>query len=131
MGQPGVPLLQLMPLDVAAILGHLIPLGHDFFPSPTAATTPAIITSSPYTITSNDIYIRVDTTSVPITLNIPNPALRAFFYVKDVGGLFETNNCTLARFSSEAIEDLTANKILQTNFGGWLIWSDGTNYWIQ
>lgn len=120
-----------MALDVASLLGHLIPLGHDFLPSPGAGNTPTTITSTTYTVGASDFYIRVDTTSNAIALTLPAASTRYAFYLKDVGGNLETNNCTLTRAGSENIEDLAANKALTTNYGGWFIWSDGTDVWMN
>lgn len=119
------------PPDVATIIGHLVPINHDFIKLPTSGAVVATITSATYTITTANVFIRVDTTSNAITLTLPDPATRHAFFLKDVGGILETNNVTMDRFGSEAFEDLLNDKILTTNYGGWFIWSDGTDWWMN
>ena len=117
--------------DFATIIGHRVPINHDFVSLPTSGVTPAVITATTYTVGSTDTFIRVDTTSNAIALTLPAASTRYAFYLKDVGGNLETNNCTLTRAGSENIEDLAANKALTTNYGGWFIWSDGTDVWMN
>lgn len=117
--------------DFATIIGHRVPINHDFLGLPTAASTPSIVTASTYTVGASDVYVRVDTTSNAIALTLPAASTRYAFFLKDVGGVLETNNLTLTRAGSEKIENLSSNKILSTNYGGWLIWSDGTDVWIN
>jgi hypothetical protein len=86
--------------------------------------------ASPYTILSADQLIFVDTSGGVVSLNLPNPALRRTWVIKDRAGSLSTNSLTLVRFGAESIENVAANKVFSTNFGSWRIASDGTNYWI-
>jgi hypothetical protein len=81
---------------------------------------------------TTDDYIFVDTSGGPVTLNLPNPAGFGFpkaYHLIDKAGFFETNNCTVNPFSTEEIEGLAAPKAFQTNWGGWTIVTDQTNWY--
>lgn len=88
------------------------------------------VTATPHTPASTTYIFNVTTASLAITINLPDPALRNNYRINDISGNAETNNITLNRFGSETIEGVAANKILQTNYGGWDIFSDGTNWVI-
>lgn len=94
-----------------------------------AAVNSISVASSPYSVTASDLILFVDT-SAARTLNLPDPALRRVIYIVDVIGTAETNNITLARFGSEKIAGLAASKLLQTNWGSWVIASNGTDYFL-
>lgn len=85
--------------------------------------------ASPYTILSTDYLILVDTTGGAVTLNLPSPAIKYRFRIKDSKGNFGTTQCTIARNGSETIDGLAASLILYANWGNYEISSDGTNWW--
>lgn len=87
------------------------------------------VNSSPYNVTTSDVLLEVDTTSSR-TINLPNPNTRRRLYIIDVSGNASTNNITLHRNGSEKIMNLTSDKVLATNWSGWTIASDGTNWWM-
>lgn len=64
------------------------------------------------------------------SIQLPTPAADFFFYVKDKTGTMNTFNTTLLRAASESIEGLAASYILEANYGFWLVFSDGTNWFI-
>lgn len=64
------------------------------------------------------------------TIQLPSPTSGMFFYVKDKTGTMNTFNCTLLRAASEKIELLAANFALEANGGEWLIFSDGTDWYL-
>lgn len=86
-----------------------------------------------YTIIASDRIIFADTSGGAFTLTLPDPStVRGIvFRIFDTGGAFQANNLTLARFAGEMIEGLAASKVFQTNWGGWDITSDGTNWYIK
>lgn len=113
--------------------------------SPTNATLNSVsgvltwvATPSPYavsTINSNTNAVSgttylCDTSGGSFTVTLPTPVNGAFITIKDKTGSFQTNNLTLAQNASEQIEGLAASKLLQTNWGGWSIFSDGTNWYM-
>ena len=84
--------------------------------------------SSNITLAAYNTYL-VDTSSAR-SLQLPAPSAGLVFYIKDKTGQANTNNITLVRNASEQIEGVAASKVLQTNWGSWMIVSDGTNWFI-
>lgn len=71
-----------------------------------------------------------DTSGGAFNLTLPTPIANAFIVIKDKSGTFNTNNLTVVRNAAEQIEGLSASKILQTNWGSWSFFSDGTNWFM-
>jgi len=92
-----------------------------------------VVKTANYTIKASDRVILVSTSGGAFTLTLPDPATvrGILFRIIDTGGALQANNLTVARFAAEMIEGLAASKIFQTNYGGWDITSDGTNWWIK
>ncbi len=75
-------------------------------------------------------YHLVDTNAAR-TLTLPNPAITTTpIWVKDKTGLANTNNITIARFSTEQIETVGASYSLDSNLGAWTFVTDGTNWFV-
>lgn len=87
--------------------------------------------ASTYNIVDADEIIQCDSSTGTISLQLQNPNKKRIFIVKDVGNAAATSNITLVRFGAENIEGVAANKALSLNLGAWLVWSDGTNWWIS
>ena len=68
--------------------------------------------------------------SAAINITLPTLGNNIIFTIKDVSGSLSTNNATLIRNGSESIDGLPVNRILETNFGSWTIYSDGSNWFI-
>lgn len=97
-----------------------------------------VATPSPYTVStissatagvSGSTYL-CNTSGAAFTLTLPAPVAGAFIIIKDKTGSFQTNNLTLAPNSTEQIEGLAANKVLQTSWGSWSFFSDGTDWFM-
>lgn len=84
--------------------------------------------SSNVTLTNNSVNL-VDTSSAR-SLTLPSPVSGARITVKDADGTANTNNITIVRDGSENIEGVAASRILQTNWGCWTFFSDGTDWFI-
>lgn len=86
-----------------------------------------------YTVLVSDRIIFVDTTGGAFSLTLPDPskARGILFRIIDAGGVLNTNNLTLVRFAAEKIEGLAASKLLQTNWGGWDLVSNGTDWFLK
>jgi len=87
---------------------------------------------SPYTILITDDYLFVDTSGGAVTLHLPDPTqfhCSKQFRLIDIKGTFETNNCTVTPFAAEKLEGLAAPKPFQTNWGGWTIVTDQTDWY--
>lgn len=86
------------------------------------------VSSSPYTVLDSDDVLNVSTASAR-TINLPTAAVKRILIIKDITGSAQTNNITLDPAGSDTVEGLTANKILQTNYGAWTLVSDGGTAW--
>ena len=65
------------------------------------------------------------------SLSLPNPAtMTGTITIKDVSGTANTNNITITRYASESIEGVAASKTLQTDWGAWTFYSNGTDWYI-
>lgn len=94
---------------------------------PYAAQRVFITTS--YVIAPGDFEIYCNHSSA-INITLPSPATPRDFKIIDISGAIETNNVTLVRHGSENINNLAASRILQSNFGIWVVSADGTNWWL-
>lgn len=97
------------------------------------ATTPTflqftLVLSTPTTVINTRTML-VDTSSIPITLNLPTPSANFWFIVKDKKGSTQSNPITLHRFSTEKIDGQAVDAILQAPFGSWMFFSDGTDWY--
>lgn len=95
------------------------------------APTAKAHSDSPYALAAADEILQLDSSTGTIQVNLPNPNTNRKFMIKDVGGAASTSNITLHRNGSEKIENVAADKTLTLNYGAWLVWSDGTNWWIS
>ncbi len=92
-----------------------------FFSVVTISSNTAAVASTTYL---------ANTSGASFTLTLPAPFSGAFVAIKDSTGSFQTNPLTVAPHAAESIEGLAASKILQTNWGAWSIFSDGTNWYM-
>ena len=88
------------------------------------AATNTVIPNSP-----GYYLVFVDTSSIAVSITLPNPAFNATVEIKDVSGTFNTNNCTVVRYGSELLEGLAASKVLRSQWGSYRFQSNGTNYY--
>lgn len=93
---------------------------------------PTLTKTANYTILSTDSIIFCDTSGGAFTLTLPDPSTLAgkVYRIIDTTGTFNANNLTLARHASEKIEGLAASKLFQTNWGGWQVITNGTDWYI-
>lgn len=52
------------------------------------------------------------------------------FYLIDKVGTFQTNNLSLTPNGTDKISGINTTKIFQTNWGGWYIFTDGTDWYV-
>lgn len=103
-----------------------------------SGSTPNFVTKTGnYTILSTDDIIFVDTSGGTFTLTLPSPAsvstttTTKFYRIIDIAGTLSTNNLTLARSSTEKIEGLASNRLLQTDWGYWEVTTNHTDWFID
>lgn len=87
-----------------------------------------LVIATPTTVINTRTML-VDTSSIPITLNLPTPAANFWFIVKDKKGTSQANPITLHRFGTEKIDGQAVDATLQANFGSWTFFSDGTDWY--
>lgn len=111
---------------------HLISDGKRYWNFPVTGNIKSV-SKSPYTISgTNDQALLVDTFSIPITINLPSPALNQRIAIKDAIGTASTYPVTLSRNGGTyTIEGLASNYALRQDFGYRQLVSDGTNYWLS
>lgn len=97
----------------------------------TADPTPYVVSSinSNTSAATGNTYL-CDTSGGAFNVTLPSPVTGAFIVIKDKLGTFGTNNLTVVRAGSEKIEGLAASKVLQTNWGAFSIFSDGTDWFM-
>lgn len=94
-------------------------------PNPYAAL---VNVSSNVTLTASSTHL-VDT-SAARSLALPTPASGLVLCVKDKSGTAGTNNITITRAGSEQIEGVAASRVLSADWGSWIFFSDGTNWFM-
>ena len=87
-----------------------------------------VAVSSNITAANMKTYL-VDTTSAR-SIQLPAASANFWFRVKDKTGNADVNNITIVRASTERIEGIQTNKIMQTAWGYWTFVCDGTNWFI-
>lgn len=92
-------------------------------------TTRTITANLTIDTTTNDFLILLNNSGA-ITVTLPVPTNGRVLILKDIAGTAGTNNITLARNAAEKIEGIAASRTLQTNWGSWSIYSNGTDWFI-
>lgn len=94
----------------------------------TASAGLVAVSTTPYSISTTEAILLVDTTSTAIQINLPNPSTYRKIKIVDSTGQFGTNNVTLHRFGSEKIVNVAADLILRANYGQYEFQSNGTDW---
>jgi hypothetical protein len=90
-----------------------------------------VISAKSAAFTAADNYIYTVTAGAALAIQLPTPASGLRFWIKDVGGTFNAWAITLVRASAEKIEGTAATFTLPSNpYGGWQVFSDGTDWYI-
>jgi hypothetical protein len=101
-----------------------------------ASQTPLInnytdVTTSPYVVLSTDYYLSVDTSTIAITIQLPNaPAPFRSFIIKDRSGNAVVRNITVTTPGGIVLIDGAASQIMNTNYQAMQIMFNGTSYEI-
>ena len=95
-----------------------------------AASWNTTVKTSTFTAVDGEGYF-VNTTSGPITVNLPAGAAGAVVAVKDYAGTFDTNNCTIAANGSDKIGGTTTDAVLsEEGIAVTLVFIDSTQGWL-
>lgn len=92
-------------------------------------TTRAVSGALTIDTTTTDLILLVDT-SAARNITLPAPTNGRLIIIKDKTGSAETNNISLIQHASEKIEGVAATRPLSTNWGRWLLTSDGTDWFL-
>lgn len=85
------------------------------------------VSGTPYAVSNGFTYL-VNSGSLAITLNLPQPAINAWMFIKDTGENAANNNITVHRYASESIDGLAADKKLTYNGASILLVSNGVDW---
>jgi len=86
-----------------------------------------VVTTTPTNMNAGQTYL-VDTSTLAITLNLPQPALSVFVIVKDQSNSAGTNNITIHPFAGENIDGTPGDLVLDVDNSYTILFSDGTNW---
>ena len=101
-------------------------LGADGTQSASAYTN---VSTTPYVVLSTDYYLSVDTSSLSITIQLPNaPATNRLFVVKDRTGSAATRNITVTTVGGAVNIDGAATYKIAQNFGSIQLLFNATSY---
>jgi hypothetical protein len=89
------------------------------------------VTTSPYTVLSTDEFLGVTTSSIAITIELPNaPATGRVYIVKDVSGDAATHNITVRSVNGLVDIDGSTSYKLNTAFQSVQLLYNGSEYLI-
>ncbi len=100
--------------------------------------TPSLITykytavsTSPYVVLSTDAFLGVDTSTIAITIQLPNaPVTGRVYIVKDATGNAVTHNMTITTVGGTVLIDGAATYIMNSAYQGAQFLFNGTKYLI-
>jgi hypothetical protein len=99
--------------------------------SPVLPVTYVNFAASPYTVLSGDVYLQVDVTGGPITINLPDsPATGRYYTIKDSVGLAATSNITVTTVSGTDTIDGVTSFVMNTGYQSINVIFDSANYEI-
>lgn len=89
----------------------------------------SVANASPYVVASTAYYITVDTTTIPITIRLPDaPTQYQYFIIKDSGGLAATNNISVTTVSGLINIDASTTYTMNTNYAAIQVVYSGFGY---
>ena len=87
------------------------------------------VTTTPYVVLSTDEYLGVTTSSLAITIELPNaPATGRTYTIKDSTGNASTNNITVTTVGGAVLIDGATTFVMNTNYESINVIFNGTNY---
>lgn len=106
---------------------------HTLTISTTGTTTLAYtnVTTSPYVVLTTDEYLSVDSSTIAITIQLPNaPSTGRVYIVKDRTGNAATHNITVTTVGGVVLIDGAATFVMNTAFEAIQVIFNGTGYEI-
>jgi hypothetical protein len=87
------------------------------------------VSTSPYVVGATDDFLGVTTSSIPITIQLPNaPATGRVYYIKDRTGNAATNNITVTTVGGSVTIDGVTSYVMNTAYSSISVLFDGTSY---
>jgi hypothetical protein len=90
--------------------------------------TTTSVTAASYSILTTDSHISVNYAG-SVSLALPNVVNLQQIVIKDASGAAASNNITISRGGS-ALIDGQSSIVINSNYGSYTLFSDGTNWWI-
>lgn len=89
----------------------------------------SVANASPYVVAATDYYITVDTSTIPITIQLPDsPTQYQVFIIKDSAGNASVNNVTVTTVSGVLNIDAATTFVMNTNWQSIHVVYDGFGY---
>ncbi len=90
-----------------------------------------LVTTTPYVVQASDTFLGVDTTTLAITIQLPNaPATGRVYVVKDIIGLAAIHNITITTVGGVVDIDSSPTFAMNTSFEAVQLLFTGTEYLI-
>lgn len=90
-----------------------------------------LVNTTPYVVQSTDTFLGVDTTTLAITIELPNaPTTGRVYIVKDIVGLAAIHNITLTTVGGVVDIDGATTFVINTSFEAVQLLFNGTEYLI-
>lgn len=90
-----------------------------------------LVTTTPYTVLSTDSFMGVDTTTLEISILLPDaPATGRVFIVKDIIGLAPLNNVTITTVGGVVEVEDDTEFVMNSSFEAVQLLFNGTKYLI-
>lgn len=94
-------------------------------------TNYSVANASPYVVTATDFYITVDTSTIPITIQLPNaPTIYRRFVIKDSAGNAAVQNVTVTTVGGVLNIDAAPTFVMNTNYEAIELVYDGFGYQV-
>lgn len=91
----------------------------------------SVANASPYVVQADDYYITVDTSTIPITIQLPDaPTQYQVFIIKDSAGNAATQNVTVTTVSGIKVIDAAATFVMNTDWQSIHVVYDGVGFQV-
>lgn len=89
------------------------------------------VTTSPYVVQATDSFLGVETSTIPITIELPNnPGVGRVYVIKDINGTAYLHNITVTTVGGVVTIDGATTFIMNSSFESIQLLFDGTEYLI-
>lgn len=90
-----------------------------------------LVTTTPYVVLNSDEFLGVDTTTLAITIQLPNaPTVGRVFIIKDIAGNARSRNITVTTVGGAVLLDGLTTFVMNTDLEACSFLFNGTEYLI-